>query len=220
MRSEVWKDIPDFDGFQVSDTGHIRSYWEKARIPNRHGGTYRKRVATPYILPESDDGNGYMKVFMTSNSGKRYCKKVHKLVADAFLPLPDDHEYVDYTVDHIKPGPEGKLDNSVWNLQWLSRADNIRKAYREGMCDSRIASQSRDIVAIDMWSGEEAYFDSIAEAARELNLNHSSIAHALRNRDGRNYTNHYVFEYAGREDRLLYGDEDYKFLSWVRIGIR
>lgn len=220
MTGEVWKDIPDFDGYQVSNTGHVRSFWQKTRCPTGYG-TYRKWSDVPYILPESDDGNGYLKVYMTSSTaGKHYCKKVHRLVGEAFLPRPDDFEYVDYTIDHITPGPIGKLDNSVYNLQWLSRADNIKKAYHEGMCNTRINSQRKDIIAIDRYTGEEAYFESISEAATELGLNYTSIVHALRSRDGRNYTNHYLFEYAQREDRMLYGDEYNKFLSWVRIGLR
>lgn len=219
MRKEIWKDIPGFDGFQVTNMGHIRSYWEKARIPNKHGGTYRKRVETPHILPESDDGNGYKKVFMTSDTGKKYCKKVHKMVGDAFLDKPADYDTVEYTIDHIKSGPEGKLDNSIWNLQYLTRPDNIRKAYREGMCDARIRSQCKDIVAIDIWTGEEAYFSSIKEAAEILGLDRTAISHCLTSRNPRK-VDHYRFEYAGREERLLYGDEDYKLLSWIRMGLR
>lgn len=220
MRIEIWKDIPDFEGYQVSNTGYVRSFWKKKHYPTGYG-TCRYLSNEPHIMSTSDDGNGYQKLMLYNhNNGKRYCKKVHKLVADASLPLPDDYKYVDYTVDHIKSGPEGKLDNSVWNLQWLPRGDNIRKAYRDGICDARIRSQCKDIVAIDMWTGEEAYFDSIVEAARELDLHYTSIVHALRSPKWNSKAGHYRFEYAGREDRLLYGNEDNKLLSWIRIGLR
>lgn len=200
---EEWKDIDGFPGYQVSNSGYVRSYWEKRRCPNGYG-TYRHYNDTPHILPMSDDGNGYMKVFMRSeNTGKSYCKKVHKLVAEAFIPKPDGD---DYTVDHIRSGGENKLDNSVDNLQWLSRRDNIQKAYRDGMCDSRIASQNKSIIAIDLWTNEEQYFHSIGDAAYELGIDRTSISHVLRGDYEK--TSHYIFEYAGREERLLHEFED------------
>ena len=73
------------------------------------------------------------------------------------------------------------------------------------------------IIAIDILTGEEAYFDNVGEASRMLNVPQPSISHVLRG-DQRK-TRNYAFEYAGREDRVLYGDDDNKLLSWIRIGI-
>lgn len=224
MRREIWRNIHGFEGYQVSNTGYVRSFWKRKHYPTGYG-TYWYLSDEWHIMSTSDDGNGYLKLMLYDHTnGGRYCRKVHKLVADAFLPKPDDLDEVDYTVDHIKSGPEGKLDNSVWNLQWLSRPDNIKKAYREGMCDARIRASWKDIVAIDIWTGEEAYFSSIKEAAEILGLDKTSISHALARTVGRGRSSdivkHYRFEYAGREEKLLYGDEDYKLLSWIRMGLR
>ena len=203
MHDEIWRDILDFDGYQVSNRGRVRTYWYKTRCAIGYGTCCELRDI-PRILPQSDDGNGYMKVYLRDHhTGKRYCKKVHRLVAEAFIPCPDP----DYTVDHVKSGSEGKLDNSVENLRWISRSDNIRKAYLDGMCDDRIRRQNKPVIAVDLWTGDEMYFPSIGEAAETLRVDRCSISHVLVGDYER--TGHHYFEYAGREDRLLYGNQSY-----------
>lgn len=207
---EIWRDINGFLGYQISSQGRVRTFWKKKHYPTGYG-TYRYLSDEPQIMSVSDDGNGYIKVMLYSHEdGRRYCKKVHRLVAEAFIPNDDPSLN---TVDYIKSGPDGKLDNSVKNLRWISRADNIRKAYRDGMCDERILSQNKPIIVHDTWSGLERYYHSIKDAAEDLGLVPSSVYHSM---DFKHLVaNRYYFEYAGREDRLLYGQEDYQFISWI-----
>ena len=207
---EEWRDIKGFTGYQVSNRGNVRTFWKKKRYPTGYG-TYRYLESTPTIMSQSDDGNGYMKLMLYSQEdNRRYCKKVHRLVAEAFIEHDAEHD----TVDHIQSGRNGKLDNSVENLRWISRSENIKKAYRDGICDSRIRSQRKDIMVTDLWTGKERYFESIDEAARELGLNRTSISHVLMGDIDK--LSHYTFEYAGREDRLLYADnENYQLFPWV-----
>lgn len=209
---EVWRNVEGFDGYQVSDQGRVRTFWRRKRRPIGYGCNWILGDV-PSLMSLSDDGNGYLKVMLYNhNDGRRYCKKVHRLVAEAFIPKP----HADYTVDHIHSGSEGKLNNSVGNLRWISRRENIQKAYRDGMCNERIRNSKRDIVAIDLWTGKEFYFESIKEAAIELRLDRSSISHVLRGDIEK--TSHYTFEYAGREERLLYDSEEYdcyQRFSWL-----
>lgn len=200
---EVWKNISGYPGYQASDSGRIRSFWDKRKKKGTHGGTYRELGKTPHILPESDDGNGYMKVYLNNGSGKKTCKKVHRIIAETFIP----HDETDDTVDHIRSGKDGKLDNSVKNLRWLSRSENIRKAYRDGVCDDRIRNQNKAIVSVDLRTSEERYFESIKDASFKLGIDRSAISHVLNGDISR--TSHYTFEYAGREEKMLYGIESY-----------
>lgn len=207
---EIWKDIEGFPGYQISSKGRVRTFWKKKHYPTGYG-TYRFLSDDPQIMSASDDGNGYLKVMLYSKiDGKRYCRKIHRLVAEAFIP---NHDPKCDTVDHKKSGSVDKLDNSVENLRWMPRRDNIQKAYRDGMCDDRIARQNKPIVAYDTWTGKEKYFHSIKEACEELRLRHSTIAHAV-DRDHK-VANRYYFEFAGKEDTLLYEHEDSQFISWV-----
>lgn len=201
---EKWKDIAGFPGYQISDQGNVRSFWKRKHYPTGYG-SYHYLSETPKLMSSSDDGNGYQKIMLYSkNNGRRYCKKIHRLVAEAFLPTPENSYD---TVDHIQSGRYGKLNNSVSNLRWIPRRENIRKAYRDGVCDERIRIQEKPIIATDLWTGNTRYFSSIRDAALQLDIERSSISHVLLGDYER--TSHYYFEYAGREDRLLYGNEDY-----------
>ena len=207
MNREIWKDIYDFDGYQVSNLGRVRTFWRKKHYDEGYG-TYRCLGNQPMIMSQSDDGNGYMKVCLYSNrTGKRYCKKVHRLVAEAFIPIPDDDQ--EYTVDHIKSGREGKLNNSTSNLRWITRRENIQKAYRDGCCDERIFRSQKPISVTDLWTDEELYFQSVRDVADYIDVNRSTISHALSNGIGK--VRHYIVEYAGREEKLLYGREEYYY---------
>lgn len=218
MLMEKWKDIEGFPGYQISDRGRVRSFWKRKHYPTGYG-SYNFISDTPKIMSVSDDGNGYMKVMLyCREDGKRYCRKIHRLVAEAFIPIEFRDECVDYTVDHVRSGPEGKIDNSVNNLRWLPRSENVRKAYRDGLHDERIRRSWKPIVAIDLWTDEECYFSSIQEASDMLGIDRTSISHALRG--DYDHVRHYRFEYSGREDNLLYGDEDDQLLSWIRFGLR
>lgn len=197
---ERWKDIKGFSGYQVSNLGRVRTFRKSRKNPE--GKTM--------IMSQSDDGNGYMKLMLYGDDGMRHCKKVHRLVAEAFIP--NDDPTLD-TVDHKISGREGKLDNSVKNLRWMSRRKNIQKAYHDGMCDARIRRQTVPVVATDVWTNEELYFHSVGAAAKFFGCGYTTISHALRENDIT--FGHYIFERAGREDILLYGlDEEYQ-LPWI-----
>lgn len=199
---ERWVEIKDFPGYEVSDLGNVRTYWYKHKKKGVHGGSYRSLEETPRIVPQSDDGNGYQKVFLNNGKTKR-CIKVHRLVAEAFIPNDESFD----TVDHIKSGKEGKLDNSVKNLRWISRRSNIQKAYRDGMCDDRINSQKIPLVIIDTWTGEEQYFDSVRSAADFIGVDYTTISHALS--ECTLVRKRYDIYKASREDKMLYGIQDY-----------
>ena len=60
-----------------------------------------------------DDGRGYLFVHLTNGKGKLKNEKIHRLVAKAFIPNPDNLP----EVNHID---ENKYNNCVDNLEWCS----------------------------------------------------------------------------------------------------
>ena len=72
------------------------------------------------ILQPCLDGDGYPQVNIYVN-GKRYCKKVHRLVAETFIPNPENKPEVNY-----KDG--NKENNCVSNLEWCTKLENMRHA--------------------------------------------------------------------------------------------
>lgn len=88
-------------------------------------------------IEDHHDRGGYQRVYLTPNkeieknrgTGKKNIgehKDIHRLVAMAFLPAPD---FIDPQVDHINGR---KWDNRVENLEYVTRAENNRRAYAEG----------------------------------------------------------------------------------------
>ena len=101
---------------------------------------------------------GYLRVALCLNKKlKNY--HVHRLVAEAFIPNPNGYD----TVDHIDGN---KLNNCVDNLQWISRADNIKKAG-----DARNKG-AKPIVCLD--TGK--IYKSITQASNELHIPQATIS--------------------------------------------
>ncbi len=110
----VWRSVVidgDTTKYQVSSNGLIMSL---------HG---RK----PRIIKGRISYDGYHNAHLRV-SGRPKTVKVHRLVALAFIPNPEDLR----EVNHIDGN---KLNNSVNNLQWVSHADNMRHAFSNGLCN-------------------------------------------------------------------------------------
>ena len=96
---EIWKDIEGYEGlYQVSNMGRVRSL--------------RKNI----ILREGIS-RGYS-VLNLSKNGKPLTKKVHRLVANAFIPNPDNLPQVNHK-------DENKLNNCADNLEWCTQEYNL-----------------------------------------------------------------------------------------------
>lgn len=94
---EVWKPIKDFEDYEVSDCGRVR---------NKDGRTLK-----PYV-----NHKGYLKVGLFK-SGKCHKKRVHRLVAEAFIENPHDYPQVNHK-------DENKKNNRVDNLEWCTNQQN------------------------------------------------------------------------------------------------
>ena len=108
---EEWKDIKGFEGaYKISNTGKVLS------LP-RQGTKHRE----PMLRALSLNHDGYVKVRLLYN-GRDETHRVHRLVAEAFIPNPDNKE----TVNH-KDG--NKENNNVDNLEWQDRHEQMEHAY-------------------------------------------------------------------------------------------
>lgn len=116
---EVWKDIPEYqDFYQISNFGRVRAlqrtilHKPSVKFPNGRKVVYKERELIP-----STDNNGYLFIQLYKN-GNFKSKRIHRLVAETFLPNPQNLEQV----NHID---ENKTNNCVNNLQWCSPKYNV-----------------------------------------------------------------------------------------------
>lgn len=117
---EIWKDIPGYEGiYQASNLGNIKALC----IEKRRGRGIQKREEI--ILKPSIKERGYLQVCLSVDS-KRVYTGIHRLVALAFIPNPENKP----TVNH-KDGNKG--DNSVENLEWATHKEQTNHADKLGL---------------------------------------------------------------------------------------
>lgn len=104
----IWKDIENFEGYQVSDTGLVRSnkYWGQFRRKNEDG-----------LLSQRTYKSGYKYVNLYKE-GRMYSVKVHRLVANAFIPNPNNYPQVNHKDENV-------ANNNVTNLEWCNAKYNM-----------------------------------------------------------------------------------------------
>jgi len=105
---EIWKDIPGYEGlYEVSNLARYRKY------------------STKRIHAINSNRDGYMVAWLTKNSS-RIGTGIHRLVALAFIPNPNNYK----EINHIDGD---KSNNSISNLEWCTRSENIRHAFDTGL---------------------------------------------------------------------------------------
>ena len=149
VESEVWKPVVGYEGlYEVSNIGRVRSI-------NFHKSGKAK------VMRPSFNTWGYLIVDLRKNN-KRHSYAVHRLVALAFIPNPDN-------LPEINHKNEIKYDNNVENLEWCTRKYNINYG-------TAIKRRSKQIVQFDNNGNVMGKFKSIREASRYCQLDRHSIS--------------------------------------------
>lgn len=149
-----WKEIAESGGkYSVSDSGFVRNN------------------STHNLLQQTPDKDGYLNVVLFFN-GKSHTRKVHRLIAQSFIPNPRGLP----TVNHIN---EVKSDNRICNLEWASYRTQVNHGTR-----SRRAMESMDSCEIEqiLPNGTVIRHPSVREAARSTDISPERIICCLKGR--------------------------------------
>lgn len=140
---DTWRPVKGYeDGYIINQIGTVISL------------NYRN-TGKPKKLAASDNGSGYLMICPSKN-GTSTPELIHRLVANTFIPNPNNLPQV----NHID---EDKLNNSVNNLEWVTRSQNLK----HGTARSRmVEKQSKPVVAKDLNGEVILEFSSLNEAGR------------------------------------------------------
>lgn len=132
MNDEEWKDIKGFEGlYQVSSSGLVRTKDRITSVANPLSD--KKRLIKSHNMKLGIANTGYYRVNLTQN-GIVMPMNVHRLVAEAFIPNPENKPQVNHK-------DLNKLNNNVSNLEWVSIRENIQHASNAGARKLRKVNQ-------------------------------------------------------------------------------
>lgn len=194
--NEIWRDVKGYEGlYQVSSLGNVRSL---DRYKENNRGRYLQKGR---ILRKSYDKDGYSMVGLYKN-GKSCSKKVHRLVAQTFIPNPKNKP----TVNH-KNGIRD--DDRVSNLEWATMSENQLHAFRvlkrkpvvpnKKQIEKCSKSKYKRVIQyeIQIIIKEKARYRSIKDAEKTTGINCTSISRCCRKKQEK--TGRYIWRFENDE---------------------
>lgn len=159
---EVWKDIEGYEGlYEVSSHGRVRSL-DRVQVGRGHT---KPRLFKGIVLSTFLTQAGYLAVGFMVHRKHKYML-VHRLVAEAFIPNPDN-------LPQINHKDEDKTNNHVENLEWCTNQYNMVYGTR---LERMIKSKLRPIEQLTLEGEHVAFHDRIENCG----FNYSTVYRAAR----------------------------------------
>lgn len=148
-RNEEWRKLEGYDNVLVSNLGRVK-------VNNK-------------LKKQKVDSDGYLRVGIENN--EKTWKKVHRLVAETFIPNPDNLP----VIDHISGD---KQDNRVSNLRWCTVSQNTKWAYDLGHTSTSNKSMA---LAFNVKTREATIYPNQTEMGKQLGISTQEIASIIDN---------------------------------------
>ena len=197
-----WEDVKGYEGlYLVSDEGEVYSL---PRIVNNGRGTY---VTGGRVLKPGKRAQYYSFVILSDGENIEH-KSLHRLVAEAFIPNPNDYP----EVNHIDENP---MNNNVKNLEWCTpkhnmnygngaktrhrKIDYTKPCYKENAIKNG-KKASRPVVQYDKSGNFIRRYESAKDASRITNTDHSHILDCCNEKPYRHTAGGYVWKFERSDD--------------------
>lgn len=158
---EIWKTIIGNEHYMVSSFGRIKSL---ERVVFKDIKKQTKKRIREYITFGRKLSNGYMG-FVLSNDCLQHQKLVHRIVAEHFIPNPENKPEVNH-INGIKD------DNRAENLEWATSSENQIHAIRTGL-----QSGFNSKIVLNIATG--VFYDTMTEAANSINMRVATLSRKL-----------------------------------------
>lgn len=176
MFNEIWKDVDGFEGlYEVSNLGNVRRF-----------DTKKAKVKSLNIY-------GYPQVNLYKN-GKAYLRRVHRLVAIAFIPNPDNLPMINHK-------DENPCNNVVDNLEWCDAKYNVNYG---GGNEKRALSHSKPVLQYSLTGQLIKEWHSATEAARELGFPQSGINWCCLRKPKHNSCKGYIWRFKNDKSPVIF----------------
>lgn len=164
---EIWKEVPSLDGYLASNFGQVKMLEHYSNMPN--GGVKHHKEK---IKPQETSRNGYLRV-KCYKDGKMKRYSVHRLVAMAFLPNPNNYPQVNHKDENksnntVWVNEDGSIDQEKSNLEWCSSEYNHNYGSRNQRAALKNVNgkKSKSVLQYDLDGKLIKQYPSIAEATR------------------------------------------------------
>lgn len=159
MTQVEWRTAKNYPKYEVSSDGRVRNKETRCTL-------------SPAL--RKDD---YLQVSLFYDGGKRTSQKIHRLVAETFIPNPDNKPEVNH-LDHEK------TNNNVSNLNWATRSENLKDSYGKGINSlhkNRLKAWEKNRKRTIWWNAkmEISFYGSSADLIKhypELNMNDANLS--------------------------------------------
>lgn len=146
---EIWRTIDEFPNYEVSNLGNVRN------------------KKTKRVLKPVKNNEGYLYVNIKNKEGSYKHPSIHRLVAAAYIPNPENKPTVDHIISISKGGT-----NEVSNLRW---ATHIEQEANKDQSYKKRCGKAKKNYCVEL----NKVFDSGRAAAREIGCNEITIRRAL-----------------------------------------
>lgn len=131
-----------------------------------------------------EESNSGYSLFRVRVENKPKCYRLHRILAECFLPNPDNLPFVKHKDDD-------RSNNTLNNLEWGANRDNVQEGYDNGCY--KFKTRSYPIKATHKITGKETTFKSLRSLTEGIGCNRKSVAAILNDKKNNNYD--YYFEY-------------------------
>ncbi len=165
---EIWKDIPDYNGYQISNKGRVRTH-NKTTYTKRHGIRHWKdRIIKFKCINKNAYKTGYRVDLWKDGINKTFL--VARLVAFTFYG--EDINNHKLTVDHIDGN---RFNNNLENLELVSLAENIKRSY-----EIKLHKNQMSVDVTNKKTNEKINYYSLAQASRKINKNYRYLSNCIK----------------------------------------